>query len=193
MKVNEFFDRVIVINLDKRTDRLQKISAELNALGISFERLSAVDAVIENINPITACMESHIKALNMAKGQRVLILEDDATFDENFNEKFAAFIKELPQDWDMFYLGAVLLKVKPCNDLMVESIDTSCMHAYCVRPDKIQEMINVAENYDGHIDTAFRFHHPKIKAYVAKPTLVRQSPSYSNIKCEEVNDMGMYK
>ena len=68
MKINDYFDRVIVINLDKRTDRLEKITAELDALGIEFERLSAVDAVAQGIRTVIACMQSHIKAAEMAAG-----------------------------------------------------------------------------------------------------------------------------
>jgi GR25 family glycosyltransferase involved in LPS biosynthesis len=192
MRVNDYFDRVLVINLDRRTDRLEKVTAELNALGIEFERLSAVDAVAEGITPVIACMLSHIKAAEMAAGHRVLILEDDATFAENFNERFTMFIEALPADWDMFYLGAYQLNVEPCNNFMVRAIDTSSMHAYCIRPEKLEEMIQVAKDYDGHIDVAYRFHHPKIKAYAAKPTLVRQSPSYSDIECKDVDYMSWY-
>ena len=111
---------------------------------------------------------------------------------ENFNERFTMFIEALPTDWDMFYLGAYQLNVEPCNNLMVRAIDTSSMHAYCIKPEKLEEMIQVAKDYDGHIDVAYRFHHPKIRAYAAKPTLVRQSPSYSDIECKDVDYMSWY-
>ena len=41
--VNEFFDRVFVINLDRRPDRLKQISNRLDRLGIEFERFSGYD------------------------------------------------------------------------------------------------------------------------------------------------------
>jgi len=45
MKVNEFFDKVVVINLDRRTDRMETLDAQLKELGIEYERFSAIDAV----------------------------------------------------------------------------------------------------------------------------------------------------
>jgi GR25 family glycosyltransferase involved in LPS biosynthesis len=47
MKVNEFFDKVVVINLDRRTDRMEILDAQLKELGIEYERFSAIDAVEE--------------------------------------------------------------------------------------------------------------------------------------------------
>jgi glycosyl transferase family 25 len=34
-----------------------------------------------------------------------LILEDDAIFSQNFNEKLNSYIKQLPNDWDMLFIG----------------------------------------------------------------------------------------
>jgi GR25 family glycosyltransferase involved in LPS biosynthesis len=36
-----------------------------------------------------------------------LILEDDVVFDPSFSEKFRVFVRGLPADWDMFFLGAL--------------------------------------------------------------------------------------
>jgi len=83
MRVNEFFDKVVVINLDRRTDRMETLDAQLKELGIEYERFSAVDAVAEGIDPIQACRQSHIQVLEQSEGL-TLILEDDALFMENF-------------------------------------------------------------------------------------------------------------
>lgn len=63
MKVNEYFDKVVVINLDRRKDRLEKVDAQLQELGIAYERFSAIDAKALDIDPIQACKQSHIKVL----------------------------------------------------------------------------------------------------------------------------------
>lgn len=47
--VNQFFDKVFVINLDRRPDRLQTISAKLSQLGIDFERFPAVDGTAADL------------------------------------------------------------------------------------------------------------------------------------------------
>lgn len=41
--VNQVFDRVVLVNLDRRADRLESVAAQLGHLGIVFERFSAVD------------------------------------------------------------------------------------------------------------------------------------------------------
>ena len=37
----------------------------------------------------------------------LLILEDDVLFDPSFSEKFPVFVRGLPADWDMVFLGAL--------------------------------------------------------------------------------------
>ena len=44
----------------------------------------------------------------------LLILEDDVVFDPSFSEKFPDFIRGLPADWDMVFLGA-LQREDPCS------------------------------------------------------------------------------
>lgn len=37
------FDRVVVINLDRRSDRMSRVHDQLSALGVAYQRHSAVD------------------------------------------------------------------------------------------------------------------------------------------------------
>ena len=104
MRVNDYFDKVVVINLDRRPDRMEKLGPQLDELGIEYERFSAVDANDLGIKPYIAGTMSHVTVWKKYKGQRVLVLEDDALFCDNFNEKFAEVMQTLPQDWDIFYL-----------------------------------------------------------------------------------------
>ncbi len=63
MRINDYFSKVILINLDRREDRLEKISTQLDNLGITFERFSAIDGKELGINPIAAGTMSHQKVL----------------------------------------------------------------------------------------------------------------------------------
>ena len=83
---------VFVINLDRRPDRLATISGDLGRLGLSFERVAAVDArqlppeARADRNPLLqagskACMLSHGEALRRflaTDRAAAMILEDDA-------------------------------------------------------------------------------------------------------------------
>jgi GR25 family glycosyltransferase involved in LPS biosynthesis len=192
MKVNEFFNKVILINLDRRTDRLKDVTEELNNLEITYKRISAVDAVELGITPKDACRVSHIKALEMAEGN-TLILEDDATFMPNFLENFTKFTENLPKYWDIIYLGAHIGTSEPVNSYMARGLITSSAHAYCINPKRITEMLNMARNTTDHIDVAYAKEHPRMKAYVAQPTLVKQKPSFSDLLLKDVDYLSWYK
>ncbi len=124
LKVNEYFDKVYVLNLDRRPDRLEKVTKELNSFGIEFDRFSAVDGnnisdeeydfskfvsgkgMIENKYAL-ACLRSHIEIIKDAKKnnyERVLIFEDDVYLDPNF-EVHLQNIKKIP-NWGLIYFGA---------------------------------------------------------------------------------------
>jgi len=192
MKVNEYFDKVVVINLDRRKDRLEKVDAQLQELGITYERFSAVDAKALDIDPIQACKQSHLQVLEESVG-KTLILEDDAYFMEGFNERFTEFIELLPKDWHIFYLGAVLLNSERCNDIMVRAMDTSSLHAYCVNPEFKEIALEQGRDYPEHIDVAYRLLHRQYRSYAAKPPMVKQYPSYSDLMLEDVDYMSWYK
>jgi hypothetical protein len=192
MKVNEYFDKVVVINLDRRKDRLEKVDAQLQELGITYERFSAIDAKELGIDPIQACKQSHIRVLEDSVG-KTLILEDDAYFIEGFNERFTEFIELLPKDWHIFYLGAVLLNSERCNDIMVRAMDTSSLHAYCVNPEFKEIALEQGRDYPEHIDVAYRLLHRQYRSYAAKPPMVKQYPSYSDLMLEDVDYMSWYK
>lgn len=87
---------VLLINLDRRPDRLSAVTAQLRAHGIAFERISAIDgldaaeadlAQVRDNGPIgplsrgmRACTASHLKAwrhLLQSGADHALILEDD--------------------------------------------------------------------------------------------------------------------
>lgn len=192
MKVNEYFDKVVVINLDRRKDRLEKVDAQLQELGIAYERFSAIDAKALDIDPIQACKQSHIRVLEDSVG-KTLILEDDACFMEGFNERFAEFVELLPKDWHIFYLGAVLLNSERCNDIMVRAMDTSSLHAYCVNPEFKEIALEQGRDYPEHIDVAYRLLHRQYRSYAAKPPMVKQYPSYSDLMLKDVDYMSWYK
>jgi GR25 family glycosyltransferase involved in LPS biosynthesis len=192
MRINDYFDKVVVINLDKRTDRLEKISKQLDELGITFERFSAIDGKAEGIDPIVAGRMSHTKVWEKNLGKKVLILEDDAEFVDNFNEKFTEVIQTLPSDWDVLYLGALVApktgRVTQVNQHWYKQIVSTGTHAYCIKPDKMSYFINKLKDYEWYIDIGLRLEAVDLNAYITQPNLVTQFPSYSDLRLKEVSD-----
>lgn len=192
MKVNEFFDKVVVINLDRRTDRMKKLDSQLKELDIKYERFSAVDAIQLNIDPIVAGLKSHLQVMKDNPGKKVLVLEDDAYFVDNFNEKFEKVMQTLPEDWDIFYLGALVPKdvgqINMVNRHWGIQVLTTGSQAYCIKPEMQYYFISRLEEYNSYIDIGLRDFAKGYKPYITQPNLVTQFPSYSDLRQKEVND-----
>jgi GR25 family glycosyltransferase involved in LPS biosynthesis len=192
MKINEYFDEVVVINLDRRTDRMEKLIPQLEELRITYERFSAVDGKEVGIDPIVAGTMSHVAVMKKYKGKKILILEDDALFVEDFNFKFEEVMQTLPENSDIFYLGALVPKdtgkVTPVNKHWGKQVFTTGTQAYSIRPDMMDYFIEKLDGYEWYIDIGLRVFAEPYNAYIAQPNLVTQFPSYSDLRLKEVND-----
>lgn len=192
MRVNEYFDKVVVINLDRRQDRMERLEPQLKELGIEYERHSAVDSKAIGVAPMIAGTMSHVEVLKKYKDQKILILEDDAYFVEDFNEQFETVMKTLPDNWDIFYLGALLPKhtgkLTPVNTNWHRQVLTTGSHAYCINPVKMSHFIENLDGYEWFIDIGLRIFAEQYNAYVTQPNLVTQFPSYSDLREKEVDD-----
>lgn len=184
--LNDIFDRIVVINLDSRPDRLEVFNTQAKKWGIKYERFSAVVANPPSLAPTWACKESHkavIKSAIEDKVKRLFIFEDDALFVDDFNNKFDSFYLELPEDWDMLYLGAWHLVSQPYKEGIVKMVKSYSAHAYGINEHYMQKAFSQVYK-PKPIDIALSMNHPHSKAYCAKPALVGQIPGYSDIEKE---------
>jgi len=119
--VNTVIDRVYVINLDKDTERLHAFDKQMKKHRISYTRFPAMNgaslAYDEGLTKfcndfctpgMKGCALSH-KAIweDMIKNryENVLIFEDDVTLVDNFETVFRDGWDQLPNDYDVYYLG----------------------------------------------------------------------------------------
>jgi GR25 family glycosyltransferase involved in LPS biosynthesis len=101
----ELLENCLFINLDKRVDRLEHVTKQLEMMGINGERFKAV----ETKDGAIGCTMSHIKCLELAKArgyEQVFICEDDIEFTnkEVFLRSLDKFYTEGPV-WDVCILG----------------------------------------------------------------------------------------
>ena len=191
MRVNEYFDKVVVINLDRRPDRMEILGKQLDELEIQYERFSAIDSKERGISPVLAGKLSHVEVLKGQNGQKVLILEDDAHFVDGFTERFSRVTETLPWNWDIFYLGVLLGttgKLERYNNHWHRQVVSTGTQAYCVNPNKVDYFIEKQLEWDGFVDVCYRVLASETNAYVTQPNLVTQFPSYSDLREREVND-----
>jgi len=118
MNLRRYFDRVVLINLKRRHDRLQSVQEALRQCHWPFRWPEIFEAVDGYANSIPShfisgpgawgCLLSHREILRqaLADGVRnVLVLEDDVCFVDAFREQVAEFLRRVPDDWDQLMLG----------------------------------------------------------------------------------------
>jgi GR25 family glycosyltransferase involved in LPS biosynthesis len=189
VKFNEYFPNVVLINLDRRVDRLEQFDKQAKELGIEYERFSAVDLK----NPVAGCRESHLNVVSQYDYDPLFIFEDDALFVEGFSDKLPIVMSHLPEDWDALYLGAHILDAKEHNEYWLKSNGASSTHAYAVRGRTKDMYIQALKEHDGHSDRAFSNIHKDLNVYIVKSTLIWQTPGYSDIQECEVNYDNLFR
>lgn len=111
---------IIVINLDRDTDRLAHMQAQLLRLGLPFERFpalrgDALPADLARYFPFGArlspgeigCYASHLAILQRVAAGRtpVLVLEDDVGLPDDLPHALNALVSALAQHWDIVRLS----------------------------------------------------------------------------------------
>lgn len=196
MTLNDFFDKVFCINLERRKDRKIQMEVEFTKHGIEAEFVKAVDARLMSV-PIRVsedgtviqkgyfgCLLSHLHVVKEAKRRgykNYLVLEDDADMDENFQKLFSEFIKRVPKDWDMLYFGGNHMeKPKMIADNVATISKTYTTHAYSVS-DKMYDVLIEALDKIEKLDISLSKLHKKHHCYVFQPHLIMQRESHSDI------------
>jgi hypothetical protein len=193
--LNDFFDRVVLINLERRRDRLEKFVQEAEAVGLQFDRFSAIDAQQSRLTPPQACAVSHREVVTQAKAdgvRRLFIFEDDASFSSTFAEDCQRILDCLPDDWQMLYLGSWPHSIIPINDILARTDGTICTHAFGF-PAETFDLVIESSLGPTPIDNELSIRHSSIKTYMAHPSIVEQRPDFSDIRGHEVDYSGFIR
>jgi GR25 family glycosyltransferase involved in LPS biosynthesis len=124
LSINEYFDKIFILNLKRRPDRKAKMIEKITKVGITnYEFVEAVDGLEEPcisyyryksqfngfFEPPGAMgiLLTILKIITVSKNRgygKILILEDDAIFHKNFNMIFSEKQKHIPE-WKLLYFG----------------------------------------------------------------------------------------
>ena len=155
----------LTINLARRPDRWEAMAAHARGFGLHLERVDAVDGralVPEKLASFPMCSPpeagtvlSHVRALRQVarRGREngdttALLLEDDARFSKDAFLVLAHALKEVPNDWDLLYLGANHLQppdAVPGCDYVQICTAALAMHAYVVQCASADEVADYLE------------------------------------------------
>lgn len=188
MKVMNCFDAAFVVNLDRDTARLQRISERLARLNTDFTRQSAlaVEGTIYENNcydrVFAGAAMTHLSIVKRAwtEGlESVLIFEDDAIIADDIAARMPAITEQLSRlEWGVFYLG---LRIDEDGRQLDESLwqVSRChhAHAYAVHRRAMPQCIQWLEEQivEGDFDA---FYFDTLRVY-ARPLLAVQEPGHS--------------
>jgi GR25 family glycosyltransferase involved in LPS biosynthesis len=187
-----FFDgRLFVINLTKRTDRLQHFNAMCQRTGLtSVQRFEAVGDLRDEsgrINGNMGCVASHRALLEMQianQWPRLFIFEDDADcIYADFHERWERFERELPPTWQMCYLGAgyfeaPIARVSP-HVIRAGRLATTSSYGITLEAAKL---IAPTLNGVGPIDSLVSAFHREVDTFIISPRCFVQFPSFSDLQ-----------
>lgn len=166
---SNYFDRVYVINLVRRPDRLESFSNQFSLINFPFKKPEVWEATDGSKCEIPVgfkqgggawgCRCSHLSIWKkcIEDGvKNVLIFEDDCIFDRDFEKKSKEFISNLPNNWDMAVFGGQLFsQSRPIkiNENVRRINHWGRTHAYALNQKILKDLIEYIElKEDGHID-----------------------------------------
>jgi len=162
--------------------------------GIEFvQRFSAIDGeTIEKPSHWThtagayGCLLSHVAVVSEARDSgaaSILILEDDVILDPEFQEKFSRFIKEVPDDWDMLYFGA-LHKDEPVkiSEHVARITKANSTFAYALKRTIFDEFIALNARAEHVLDMNSYLLQERFNCYCFMPNLAWVEAEYSDVQ-----------
>jgi glycosyl transferase family 25 len=189
-------DKVIYINLDRRTDRRKEIEEVLDALEVPSEKRLRFSA-IPHCSGWVGCTKSHYQVMKMAcesDWSRVLILEDDFMPTCSPSEIHQAL--ETKEQFDVLFLSSYVQASEAIEGTteLRRGLNVQTASAYIVERHfferlckNLEEAVRGAENGGNHWDYINDQYWKRLQAdrstrwlYFTKP-LGRQRPSHSDL------------
>jgi hypothetical protein len=164
--------RVVVINLERRTDRWDAFQRRWARVGgrMPVTRVPGVDMPAD---PRAGCWQAHINALRSGGGP-VLVLEDDAVFAPSFSLDVA----EPPPGWTMLRLGGLVQRGWPITDRWTQVERAVHTHAYIAHdPAALADRVAAS----GVRDAAIALTAGIFGQYRLRPGTVGQAAGHSDI------------
>ena len=194
MLLDNLFPHKICVNLDRRPDRWQRMQAEFARHGITdVRRFSACDGNALALPPhwkhtagAYGCLLSHLQVVQTARElghESVLIFEDDAVLDPEFVTKFALFIGEVPDDWDMLYFGA-LHKDEPVRvkDHVYRITNGNSTYAYALKRTVFDAFVELNARAEQVLDVNAYELQQRFNCYCFMPNLAWVASEYSDVQ-----------
>ncbi len=171
----EFFNKIYCINLETATNRWASANKQFKRLGIPVERFP----VKRDRNPSKGLSKTNRKIIKHAMKNdwdNVLVFEDDVQFVGTISSTEKA-IKELPNNWEIFYLGCGLKTTPKLHSEHLIQIDRAmCVHAVCYSKRIYKRMLKMRGVIDVYIADQIQ---PRGRCFCVNPIMATQGTSNS--------------
>lgn len=205
---DKYIDKFYVINLDISQDRLIYIKKQCSKANINISRWPGVNGSKLDLKKLRnkrvlddrerkllpgaiGCSLSHIKLWQhiLTKGYKnVVILEDDCIIPKDFHEKFNEYMKQVPTNWDIIYLGASNINAKKINKNVLEpnpitgtSTHNSGTYAMLINtkilPSLLKNHLPIKDNID---QTMKNVMFKKMNVYIFNPPLILHNNDFDS-------------
>jgi GR25 family glycosyltransferase involved in LPS biosynthesis len=197
--IDQLFPHKVCINLDRRLERWRQMQEKFYQHGIhSVRRFAAVDGETLEIPaqwPGTpgayGCLLSHLEVVREARRlalPAILIFEDDVVFDDQFEQTFSDYARQLPADWDMLFFGALhkdeLIKVSENIGRITQSNST---YACVLRDTVFDAFIELNSKGDEVLDVNSLVLQQQFNCYCFMPHLAWVEVAYSDAQQKPVD------
>lgn len=194
--LKDYFDRVVVINLKRRPERLASFLKDIEEHDWPFKRPTVFEAVDGNAVPLPkdwrdgggawGCMQSHRQILERAimdRVRNVLVLEDDACLRPSFRKDIERFLADVPDDWDQLMLGGQHISntPKPVKPGVVRCSNCQRTHAYAIRGEFLKKLYQHWCSTSGHCDHRMGEVQKGFNVYAPDPFIFGQEKGKSDI------------
>jgi len=176
------FENICCLNLEDRKDRKAQAEAEFNRVGI-LKRVEFFKAIPGGIVGFNRSMHE----IHRYYHGNTMVFEDDVLFVDNVDyEEIDKAIDELPEDWDIIYLGAnIQSPQKRYSKRLIRMTDGWTTHAVGYSA-KMMEYLR--ENWDGAYRPPYvydewlrKWIQPNFQVFITDPMYCTQRAGWSNI------------
>lgn len=195
INLSNYFDKIFCINLDSRKDRWDAVQKQFDTHDFSVERIPAIAGSKMNLQfppeikeGAVGCSLSQLFAFMLAKQygtNSFLLFEDDVEFDPDFMHKFIRYYSEVPDDWDILYLGGQHfhgMNLNQVSEHIYKCEYTLSAHSVAFKFRVYDRFINSLIDITKPCDVHYAQSHKELNAYVMVPHLTWQRNDYSDIE-----------
>lgn len=193
MSWTSYFDKIFLINLPKRTDRLRSATHDLSLYKIPFEIVPAINHK-NGAKGLFLTMKAIFEMAIDEQYKNILLFEDDAKFINDPNKYMPLCLEQLGRicaGYDIFHLGPNTHQpLQRHSDNLLRMHKCRATHAVAYSAQGIELILRKLSEipFHDHIDVYFENHiQPLGGCYCSYPMIATQHNDYSDITKSEAD------